>query len=317
MNTTEPTAVIADDEPHWISRSAFQIVIILFALTEAALFIVLYNGFSWWFAVPLVLIASHLMHGAAIGFHEASHGRLRENRAFNEFDGILVGTFSLIPFSLYRASHQTHHAYLASERDEELWPFVNPDSPRWLRVFVAIVELTFAMFFTPFLFYRSFLRKGSPIRSQRVRQRIWKETWLIVGVWTTMLAVVWYFDSWKYFLWMQFAPTFIAGNLQSWRKYIEHVGMSGNTANSATRSIVADDWLGRLVSFTLLHEPYHGLHHLHVGVPHAKLPGMAKDLEPVDPDDVKPFPSYTHALLDLLRKLRDPRVGSQWRRVAD
>ena len=50
------------------------------------------------------------------------------------------------------------------------------------------------------------------------------------------------------------------GNLQSWRKYIEHVGLLGNTVNSSTRSIVAQGWPGRLFAFTLLHEPFHGLH---------------------------------------------------------
>ena len=34
-------------------------------------------------ALPLVLLASHLMHGAAVGFHEATHGLLRRNRRFN------------------------------------------------------------------------------------------------------------------------------------------------------------------------------------------------------------------------------------------
>jgi len=301
------------DEPHWVSRSAFQIVVFLFLFTQIALFTVLKNGVSLWFAVPLVLLASHLMHGAAVGFHEATHGRLRPNRTFNEFDGVLIGTFSFLPFSLYRAAHQSHHAYLATERDEELWPFVISETPRWARILAAVLELTFGFLYTPFLFFRTFLRKGSPIRNQKVRRRIWIEVALIVVVWTGIIAAVSFWDVWPYLLWMYFAPAFITGNLQSWRKYIEHVGMTGHTANSATRSIVAKGWLGRLVSLTLLHEPYHGLHHLHVGVSHAELPGLVSDLRPLTPGERHPFPSYRHALMDLLRCLGDPRVGSQWR----
>ena len=67
--------------------------------------------------MPLVLVVSHLMHGTLIGLHEAAHGLLRKNRRFNEFDGIIIGMFSLMSFSLYRVVHQTHHAYLATERD--------------------------------------------------------------------------------------------------------------------------------------------------------------------------------------------------------
>jgi len=308
----QPLKPETPDEPHWLSRSAFQIVVFLFLFTQIALFFVLKSGVSLWFAVPLVLIASHLMHGAAVGLHEATHGRLRPNRTFNEFDGVLIGTFSFLPFSLYRAAHQSHHAYLATERDEELWPFVFPGTPRWARVLAAMLELTFGFLYTPFLFFRTFLRKGSPIRNRKVRRRIWKEVALIVVVWTGILAAVGYWNVWPYFFWMYLAPAFLTGNLQAWRKYIEHVGMTGHTPNSATRSIVAEDRIGRLVSFTLLHEPYHGLHHLHAGLSHAELPGLVADLHPTTRGELHPFPSYRHALMDLLRCLGDPRVGSQW-----
>lgn len=305
------------EEPHWVSRQAFQIVVIMTLFAEITMFLILRNEVSLWWAVPVVLVIGHLMHGAAVGFHEASHGLLRRNRKFNEFDGVLIGLLSFMSFSLYRASHQSHHAHFTTEKDEELWPFVFTSSPRWFRVMVAFFELTFGMFFVPLLFLRSFLRKGSPIRSKKVRKRIWKEFALMGMFWAIVIPTVWHFDLWKYFLWMYFIPTFIAGNLQSWRKYIEHVGLTGSTINSGTRSIVADTWTGKLVAFTLLHEPYHGLHHMHVGLPHAELPRLAPELEPTHPDEIHPFPSYRHAMLHLLRELADPRVGAQWKQTGN
>lgn len=301
-------------EPHWVSRSAFQIIVFLFLFTEIGLAVVLRNGASLWFAVPLVVLASHLMHGAAVGFHEATHGLLRRNRRFNEFDGVLLGIFSFMSFSLYRAAHQTHHAYFATERDEELWPFVFTQSPRWARVLAAVLELTFGLFFTPFLFLRSFLRTGSPIRSKKVRRRIWSELGLMVVVWIGIVTAVSYGEVWRYFIWMYLVPAFLAANLQSWRKYVEHVGLTGGTVNSATRNIIAEGWWGRIVAFTLLHEPYHGVHHLHVGLSHAELPQRAAELLPTVPEEKHPFPSYGHAMLDMLRSLANPRVGAQWQR---
>ncbi len=299
--------------PHWVSRSAFQIVVALFLITEIALAAVLQSRSSLWLAVPLVLLASHLMHGAGVGFHEASHGLLRRNRRLNELDGVLLGVFSFMSFSLYRAAHQLHHMHLSTERDEELWPFVHPASPRWARMLAAFLELTAGLLFLPFLFLRIFLRVGSPIRSRKVRRRIWAELALMVVVWIGIIAAVTHWQVWRYFLWMYLVPSFIAGNLQSWRKYIEHVGLTGSTVNSSTRSIVADGWPGRVVAFTLLHEPFHGVHHLHVGVPHAELPRLAPSLAPAEPDELHPFPNYRHALLHLLRSLGNPRVGAQWR----
>ena len=79
---------------------------------------------------------------------------------------------------------------------------------------------------------------------------------------------------------MYLAPAVLAANLQSWRKYIEHVGMTGDTVNGSTRSIVAKSWLGRLVAFTLLHEPFHGVHHQRAGLPHSVLPQHVEKLQP-------------------------------------
>lgn len=301
-------------EPHWVSRAAFPVISAALLFTQMLLGVAVSKDVIW-LAVPLVLIVSHLMHGQLIGFHEASHGLLRKNRRLNEIDGILIGIFSLMSFSLYRAAHQTHHMHLGTQRDEELWPFVLPGTPRWARILAAFLELTVGILFTPFLFLRTFLRNGSPIRSRKVRRRIWAELALTAAVWIVLLSTVTWLDAWKYFIWMYLVPAVIAGNLQSWRKYIEHVGLTGSTIRSATRSIIADGPFGRLMSFTLLHEPYHGVHHQRAGLTHAELPLYAEDLQPTEPEERPPFPSYRHALVDLLRCLVDPRVGAQWHDV--
>ena len=317
MNTTQTAEhEVEPHEPHWLSRSAFQIVVFLFFFTEIALWAVLQSGASLWFAVPLVLIAGHLMHGSSVAFHEASHGLLRRSRLLNEVDGLILGTLSFMSFSLYRAAHQMHHMHLSTERDEELWPFIHPDKPRWLRILAAFLELTMGLFFLPLLFLRIFLRAGSPIRSRKVRRRIWKEYALIALAWTAIGFAVSHWHVGKYFLWMYALPAFLAGNLQSWRKYIEHVGLTGSTVNSSTRSIVARGLGGKLVAFTLLHEPYHGVHHLHMALPHAELPARASVLAPQTQAEMHPFANYRQALGHLLRSLADPRVGAQWRKAS-
>jgi len=312
MNPTPlPKNVLEPPPPHWISRAAFPMPVLVLFLVEAALGTAVYVGVIW-MAVPLALVASHLMHGIMIGFHEAAHGLLRKSRRLNEADGMIIGVFSFMSFSLYRAAHQLHHAYLATERDIELWPFAIPGTPRWARILAAILELGLGLFYSPFLFVRTFLCHGSPIRNKKLRRRVWAEFALIAVVWICILAAVAWWNGWRYFLWMYLAPALLAADMQSWRKYIEHVGLTGSTVNGSTRSIVSRGLLGRFVSFTLLHEPYHGVHHRHAGLPHAELPQHASELEPSNPDEISPFPSYRHALMHLLRSLADPRVGAQW-----
>jgi fatty acid desaturase len=133
-----------------------------------------------------------------------------------------------------------------------------------------------------------------------------------MGLWIVILGTVAWWGAWKYLLWIYLAPAWLAANMQSLRKYIEHVGLTGSTINSSTRSIVARGWLGKLVAFTLLHEPFHGVHHRHSGLAHSKLPQFVAVLEPATPDERPPFASYWQAFRDLFRSLADPRVGAQW-----
>ena len=302
-----------DDLPptHWVSKAAFPIITTALMITQVAL------GFAvaskqFWLAIPLMLLVSHLMHGALIGFHEASHGSLRKSRFLNDLDGTIAGVLCFMSFTLYRVAHQKHHSHLATERDEELWPFVDVTSPRWFRRLIAFIELNAGIAFTPFLFLRMFLRKNSFIRSHKVRRRIWSEFVLIIAVWTGILWAMAHWQLWTYFFWLYLLPGTIGGNLQNWRKYIEHVGLSGHTAKSATRSIVSDTWSGRLLSLTLLHEPFHGIHHLRAGLPHAELPRHAALLAPTVEGEVAPFPNYRSAIRHLLQHLSDPKSGSHW-----
>ena len=138
-------------------------------------------------------------------------------------------------------------------------------------------------------------------------------------VWAAILMALAIFDAWKYFLWVHLIPACLAANMQSLRKYVEHVGLTGSTVNSSTRSIVAEGWVAAFVNFTLLHEPYHGVHHWRSGLPHPELPKHAATLEPNARADIRerpPFRTFGAALRDLFINLADPRVGAQWLGVA-
>lgn len=307
--TAEDISELHDE--HEVNCIAFQTLVISLALTEIALWAAVWSKW-FWLALPLVLVTAHFMHGLLIGLHEASHGLLRKSRRLNEFDGVIIGIFALLPFSLYRVIHQSHHVHLATERDTELWPFVLPKTPRWARRLAAFVELTLGLFYSPFIFLRVFVGRRPLVRSRKVRRRIWTELAITVAVWTVILAAVAFFHAWKYLFWMYFAPAMIAANLQNWRKYIEHIGLTGDTVNSSTRSIVPKSWFGRIFAYTLLHEPYHGVHHQNAGLPHSVLPQFTSMLAPTKPGERVPFMSYRHAMPDLIRSLANPRVGAQW-----
>jgi fatty acid desaturase len=257
------------------------------------------------------------MHGHLLAFHEAAHGSLCPNPRINDALGVFIGMFSFMGFSLYRAAHHSHHSYLGTGRDEELWPFVQTNKPRWFRRLAAFSELFLGLAYTPLLFFRAFVRPGSFIRNRNRRRRIWIELGLMVFVWTSILTIVANEGWWQYLLVMYVAPATLAGFMQSLRKYIEHMGLRGSTVLSSTRSIVDPGLLGRLLSFSLFNEPYHGVHHKYARLPYEVLPEFADDLIPNDSAveiglERRPFPTYRRALQDMLPALLDPKVGAQW-----
>jgi fatty acid desaturase len=306
--------------PDWSGTGVWLGFFTAFWLAEALLLALLLISLPWyWRAIGagvLVLVLSHLMHGHLIAFHEAAHGTLCPVRRLNEGLGVLIGSMSFMSLSLYRVVHHSHHAYLSTERDEELWPFVVPGTPRWARRLAAFLELTFGLAYTPIFFLRAFLRPGTVIRDKHIRRRIWAELAVVAGVWAAILTAVGRWEPWNFYLIMYLVPAVLAGNMQSWRKYIEHMGMTGSTVLGVTRSVLPPGWAGRLVAFSLFNEPYHGTHHKYARLPQGSLPQLPSALVPETPEELPPFPSYRKALWHTLRTLGDPHIGAQWLRDA-
>jgi fatty acid desaturase len=267
---------------------------------------------AWWAAIPLVLLGAHLMHAHLLALHDAAHGTLCPYAPVNYVIGVFIGAMGFIEFSLFRAVHHTHHAYLGTPRDEELWPFVNPEVTRWRRQLAAVLELTVGLVYSPFLLLRAFFRRGSTIRRPALRQRIWTELMLVLTVWSVVILATAYWHAWKYLIVVYVLPAFLAGNLHTWRKYVEHMGLLGAKILECTRTVMPQTALGRVLSFSLFHESYHGVHHKYARLPHAVLPELSSILLPPAQGEIRPFPNYRSAVLDMITSLHDPRIGAQW-----
>lgn len=263
----------------------------------------------------LILANTYLSHSLVIAFHEAAHGSLCPWRPLNEYLGRVIGLNAFISLSLYRELHHWHHAHLGTPRDEEFWPFTDPAEPRWKRRLAAFGELFFGTLYTPFLYLRPLVRSGSRIRVGRWRRlMIGGEVLAPFVVWGTVAAVTLDYGVFAYFFFAYLLPAYLAGNVQSWRKYVEHVGLTGDSWATLTRAIRPPNWRGRLVSESVLHEPFHDLHHRYPKIPYESLPAAAT-VDPLTGADLPVFPTYRAALVDLLHGLGDPKFGPAWRTV--
>jgi fatty acid desaturase len=315
MDSVDKARIVEAHEPHAASAWVWVGFLAALALAEVLLAWAVRTQ-PWWVIAPIVFVVAHSMHGHILAFHEASHRTLAPVRWVNDAIGLFIGTLSFQGLTGFRAIHHSHHAYLGTERDEELWPFVVPTTPRWFRCCVAAFELTFGIMLTPILVLRTFLRRGSPVTNPSDRRRVWLELVLMAAVWSGIVGTVAWFDVWRYFVLMYVVPGVIAGNMHSMRKYIEHMGMTGSTVLSCTRSILASGPLARFVSFTLFNINYHGIHHRYARIPQARLPELTSLLASDRAEESPPYPSYRAAMSEMLLTLSDPRIGAQWLRRA-
>jgi fatty acid desaturase len=311
MNTQDRDTLIEAHRARWKTFWIWLSFLTALVLGEVLLAWSVSNGHAI-LAMLATLLVAHFMHSQLLAFHEAAHGVLCPNWWVNELIGLLIGKYHLNGLSLFRAVHHTHHAYLATEKDEQLWPFVNPRAPRWARRVAAACELSLGMLYDLVEFWRAFLRPGSPVQNPKVRGRVWAELGLTVGFWTLVLTAVAWWGVWRWLLLLYVVPALIAGNMHSLRKYIEHMGLMGSTVLGLTRTVVPSGPLSRLLAFTMFNVSYHSVHHYYARMPQASLPRFAVELEPQAPEEHTVYPSYWMAFLAMLPTLADPKTGPQW-----
>lgn len=284
----------------------------LFHIATMVAAIATWNAGWWPLTIVCWCVCAHVGHSKLIAFHEASHGTLHPRWRANEFIGILLGSTIFVPLSVYRFVHGQHHAYIGTEHDLELWPFVNPEVSRGKRIAAAIGELVFGFFYTPIVFLHGVLA-ARRIPLAQLRRIQWEYAVCLVN-WSLVLATIAYFDWWQPFFIGYVVQALLAGNLQSLRKFTEHLGLLGDSILTTTRTVVDPTLFGDGLSRSMLRIDYHGTHHRYAKVPYYHLPAATPYVYDGRVECVPIFPTYWAAMCDMFRTLGNPRVGVQWRR---
>ena len=281
-------------------------------LSTCALAYLTWNSPAWMLTPLVWLVTGHFMHMKPLAFHDMAHGTWHPNSRKNEMMGLFVGTIIMVPLSVYRYAHSRHHAYMSTEKDPELWPFVDTSKPRWARLLAACLEISLGYFYTPFLFLRSVLvaEKIPEVN----RRRLAGEYALIIASWSAALTAVTYLGMWEAFLVSFMGPLLVAGSYQTLNKYTEHMGLFGNCVLSGTRSVDDKRQLGKLFSKSIQYVDHHGAHHRYARIPHYNLPAATPYVYDEKTFEEAPiYPTYRAAFFDMLKTLPNPRVGSQWK----
>ncbi len=282
--------------------------LIMFALL--ALNVVLWQQGMYPLLVASWFVLGHFFHTKPLSLHDASHGTLDANRRKNTVMGLMCGTASLVPLSVYRHAHAYHHGYMSTEQDPELWPFNKPGTSRLFRMTCAFFEIFLGCIYTPLLFVRSLFTCGR--LKKDLKRRILLEYGLVLLVWGSLFTVIGLNGWWMEFLMAFGVPYAIAGMYQTLNKYTEHMGLQGDTVLAGTRTVIPRTAVHKTVSNMMQHVDHHGTHHRFARIPFYALP-RASEIVYGSPDDRNPvFSTYHEAFFDMIPTLWNPKVGSQW-----
>lgn len=275
----------------------------------AAIAVASFNHGLWPITVLCWIPLAYFGHAILLAFHEASHGTVGRG---NELRGTLIGLAVFVPLPVYRYVHGSHHAHLAGVKDLEMWPYVDPAKPRWLRRLAAVLELTLGYFYTPLTFLRGVVVNWKNLRP-RLRRQIVAGYCLSAAIWGTVVSLVHFNGVWPQALMGYFIPAVLAGNVQSLRKFVEHMGLLGNTPETAARTIIDPSLAGKFLSTTMLNVTYHSAHHRNASLAYYQLPAATRQYLAGDTErTLYVYPSYWAALRDMLPALADPKIGGQW-----
>jgi fatty acid desaturase len=260
---------------------------------------------AWIVAVTLAL--AYFQYCWTSIFHEDVHLALYRARWHNVFNGTIVGTLLMVPFSLYRQVHIRHHNRMNTPDDWELWPYTDPAASLTFRRVFAVLDVLFGAWVGPYIYGRMFWVPGSPLRDPVVRRRIGWEYVLIIVFWGTLLAAVAMNGWWREFSLAYVLPAWVTGMLQTLRKFVDHLGLPAGEALHGCRTIVSGSVPGRLVDWTSFDISVHGLHHRYPQMPHGNL-ARAAELARDNPG-APIFTSHLQAFRHMLPHLLFPGIG--------
>lgn len=245
-----------------------------------------------------------------MAFHEAAHGVLYKPRWFNDLAGHVMGASIFVPLEAFRLVHVSHHAHTSLSNDFELWPYSDPKRSRPLRVAFAAFELTLGMISLPIVMaYGAFMLRRNA--TSKRRRKIVLGYGLTVMIWAIVLSFVHAFEVWTGFLVGFLIPAILVANVQTVRKFIEHVGLLEENVGHRSRTVYPrSSFMRKLYGWSLLNVNLHATHHARASLPGGRLPDETERL--VEKGLPHVFGGYLEALRDTAPHFLNPRVGPQW-----
>ncbi len=271
-----------------ISRSVWQLLNTLvpfFATWAAAAYV--YQNFSYWFVIPLVILAAGFMIRAFIIFHDCCHGSFFASKQANDIAGRVLGVITFTPYDYWKHDHSVHHATAGNldkrgVGDVPTWTVEEYLSKPWYwqlgyrLMRHPLILLTFVAFYIFAISHRFWLPDAGWREKKSV---IYTNVALVI----VLAGLVWLL-GWQTVLAVQLPVLALASAAGIWLFYVQHnfegswwerqqdwdFYKAGLLGSSYYKLPAVLNWFSGNIG-------YHHLHHLSPRIPNYYLPKAHKD----------------------------------------
>ncbi|MBX7192792.1 MAG: fatty acid desaturase [Sandaracinaceae bacterium] len=272
----------------------------------------------WWAKLPLSIIEGLVVVRLFILYHDYMHLAILRNSTLAKVIFYAFGTYVLTPPSVWRATHNYHHAntakivgshvgsYLMVTTD--MWKTMSPSDKRMYKLLRHPLNILLA-YFTVF----GIGMNVSPLLRNPKKHY---DAVFSLGLHAALLATLTYFFGWQMALYTTVLPFAIAMMAGAYLFYAQHdfpeMHVQPRETWEFTRAALESSSfmkLGPVMNWFTGNIGYHHVHHLNSGIPFYRLPEAMAGIAELQ----QPLGTTTLTPRDILRnfevKLWDPATG--------
>ncbi|MCB0805908.1 MAG: fatty acid desaturase [Bacteroidales bacterium] len=274
-------AIVSKYNQPVLSKSVWQIInsvapyLILWGLSAWVL------QYSFWLALPLMVVAAGFLVRIFIIFHDCGHGSFFRSKKLNRTIGTICGILAFTPYDKWTDSHRNHHqtvGNLDKRGDGDVWTltveeYQNSSSKRrfFYRLFRHPVFLIFVAGPLSFLLYQRFTRR-TMTRKQKKNIYFTNVVLLLIAVSMSLLI------GWQTYLLVQFPIMAIAAMGGIYLFYFQHqyddvIWRRNETWNYKDMALEGSSYfkLPALLRWFTGNIGFHHVHHLGPKIPNYNL----------------------------------------------
>ena len=217
--------IVAKFQEPSLPRAIWQMVNTFgsYALLWWAMYVTL--PISWWFVVPLAILAGGFVVRIFIIFHDCGHGSYFRSRRANDVVGFIAGVLTFTPYYHWRWEHSVHHAtsgHLDKRGVGDIWTMTVQEyleASRWRRFAYRLARNPFILFvIAPLYVFLISQRFPSSNANPRERMSVW---WMNLAIAALAAGLSFIFGLKNYIL-IQLIITSVAGSAGVWLFYVQH-----------------------------------------------------------------------------------------------